>query len=82
MDRLEDQTPESVGEFSARYTGVSKSFLTKQTLNIIKESRRARLEGRTGQYRKLKREAVRAVRRDKELRPWKVRDSEEPLVVN
>ena len=46
--------------------GTSKSFLTKETLNIIEESRRARLEGRTGQYRELKREAVRAVRRDKE----------------
>ena len=42
--------------------GTSKSFLTKETLNIIKESRRARLEVRTGQYRELKREAVLAVR--------------------
>ena len=32
----------------------------------FEESRRARLEGRTGQYRELKSEAVRAVRRDKE----------------
>ena len=46
--------------------GKSKSFLTKETLNIIVESRRARLEGKNGQYRKLKRGAVRAVRRDKE----------------
>ena len=36
-------------------------------MNIIEEGRRATLEGRTGQYRKLKREAVRAVRRDKEV---------------
>ena len=43
----------------------SKSILTKETLNIRSESRRARLEWRTGQYRELKREAVRAVRRDK-----------------
>ena len=47
-------------------SGTSKSFLTKETLNTIEESRRARLERRTGQYRELKREAVRAVRRDKE----------------
>ena len=45
---------------------VSESFLTKETLNTIEESRWAILEGRTGQYRELKREAVRAVRRDKE----------------
>ena len=38
------------------------------TLNIIEESRRARLEGRTGQYRELKPEAVRAVRRDRGAR--------------
>ena len=47
-------------------TGTSKSFMTKKTLNIIEVSRRARLEGKTGQYRELKREALRAVRRDKE----------------
>ena len=45
---------------------VSESFLTKETLNTIEESRWAILEGRTGEYRELKREAVRAVRRDKE----------------
>ena len=46
--------------------GTSKSFLTKETLNTIEESRRARPEGRTGQYWELKREAVRTVRKDKE----------------
>ena len=46
-------------------SGTSKSFLTKETLNTIEESREARLERRTGQYRELKREAVRAVGRDK-----------------
>ena len=46
-------------------SGTSKSFLTKETLNTIEESRRARLERRTGQYRELKREAVRAVKSDK-----------------
>ena len=61
---------------------MSKSFLTKETLNTIVESRRARLEGRTGQYRELKREAVRAVRRDKEVQVRGLRDSGEPLVVN
>ena len=45
---------------------MSKSFLTKETLNIFEKSRRARLEGRTGQYRDMKREAVRAVGWDKE----------------
>ena len=40
--------------------------MTKETLNIIEESRRATLAWKTGQYRKLKREAVRAMRRDKE----------------
>ena len=44
--------------------GTSNSFLTKETLNIIEESRRARLEGRSGQYREVEREAVCAVRRD------------------
>ena len=43
------------------------SFLNEATLKIVEESRRARLEGRTGAYRELKREAVRAVRKDKEL---------------
>ena len=42
------------------------SFLNEATLKIVEESRRARLEGRTGAYRGLKREAVRAVSRDKE----------------
>ena len=36
-----------------------------KNLNIIEESRRARLEGKIGQYRELEREAVRGVRRDK-----------------
>ena len=44
---------------------MSKSILTEEALNIIEESRRGRLEGRSGQYRELKRESVRAVRRDK-----------------
>ena len=44
----------------------SKSFLNKKTLNIIEDSRRAGDQGRTGQYRDLKRDAVRAVSRDKE----------------
>ena len=57
--------------------GTSKTFLTKENLNIIEESCRARLLGKTGQYRQLKREAVRALRRDKEAqihesaRQWK-----------
>ena len=38
----------------------SKSFLTK-------EGRRARLKGRIGQYRELRREAIRAVMRDKKV---------------
>ena len=44
---------------------------------IVEESRRARLEGRTGQYRKLKRQAVSAMRRTKKrksvesARQWK-----------
>ena len=51
--------------------GTSENFLTKETLNIIEENHRARLEARTGQYRELEREAVReegqrVVRRDKE----------------
>ena len=37
--------------------------LTKKTLNIIEEGRRARLEGKTGQYRELKGKTVRAVRK-------------------
>ena len=64
-----------------RYTWTSKSFLTKEILNIIEESRRARLEGKTGEYRELKREAVRAVRRDNEEQAC-LRDNGEPLVVN
>ena len=46
--------------------GTSKSFLTKKTLTVIEESRRATLERRSGQYGQLKREAVRGMRRDKE----------------
>ena len=44
---------------------MSKSFLTTKTLNIIEESHSARLEEKTGQYVELKREAVSAVRKDK-----------------
>ena len=57
----------------------SKNFLTKETLNIIEDTRGVRIEGRTGQYRELKREAVCAVT---EGSPWGPRDSGEPLVVN
>ena len=46
--------------------GTSKSLLTEETLKTFKESRRARLAWKIGQFRKLKLEAVRAVRRDKE----------------
>ena len=62
------QLPILSGPFSCLRdtSGTSKSFETEETLNNIEESRRARLEGRTRQYRELKREAVRAVRRDKE----------------
>ena len=35
--------------------GTSKSLLNKETLNVIEESRRARLEGKTGQYGELER---------------------------
>ena len=41
----------------------SKSFLTEETLNTIEESRKARLDVRTGQYRKLKREILTCMRR-------------------
>ena len=61
--------PEGVGKLSARYTSnvkESQSFLTKEILNVIEESRMARLERKTGRYRELKRETVRSVRRDKE----------------
>ena len=45
-----------------------ESFLTKEALNNIGESRRlTRLEDKTGQYREIKREAVRAVRQEKEV---------------
>ena len=60
-----------------RISATFKSFLTKKTLNTILESRRARLEGKTGQYRELKREAVRAVRRNKEAQVHGVCDTVE-----
>ena len=47
--------------------GTSKSFLAKETLYIIEEIRRARLEEKIGQYLEMKREAVCAVRRDKKV---------------
>ena len=46
--------------------GTSQTYLAKETPNTIEESRRARLQCKSGQYRELKREAVRAVRKDKE----------------
>ena len=46
--------------------GTSNSFLIKKTLKTIEGSRKARLGGKTVQYRELKRQAVRAVRSDKE----------------
>ena len=46
--------------------GTSKSFLSKKSLNIVEESRRATLEEKTGQYRELKDEAGRAEKRDEE----------------
>ena len=48
--------------------GTSQTYLAKETPNTIEESRRARLQCKSGQYRELKREAVRAVRKDKEGR--------------
>ena len=51
---------------SAIYTWHVQEPLMKETLNIVKESHRARLEGITRHYRELKLEAVRAVRRKKE----------------
>ena len=57
--------------------GTSKSFLTKETVNTIEESLRAALEGKTGQYWELKREAVRAVRRDKEAQVRGLREAVE-----
>ena len=46
--------------------GTFRSVLTKETLKIIEESRWARVDGKTGRYLELKREAARALRRDKE----------------
>ena len=57
-------------------TGTSKSFMTKKTLNIIEVSRRARLEGKTGQFRELKREE------GKGAQVRGVCEGVEPLVVN
>ena len=55
----------TVSESCLRGTpGMSKSFLTKETLNTIGKSPKGRLEGKTGQYLKLKREAVHAMRKD------------------
>ena len=51
---------------SARYTWNVQELPTKETLETLEENRGARLGGKTGQYRKLNREAVRAVRRDHE----------------
>ena len=45
--------------------GTFKGVMTKETLNIIEECRRVKLEGKNGQYPELKHDAVRAVRRDK-----------------
>ena len=64
-------------------SGTSKSFLTEETLIIIEDSRRPKLEGNGRLYRELKHEAVRALKRDKKgASPWSLRDSGEPLVVN
>ena len=43
-----------------------KGFLTQGTLDTIEKCRRARLDGEVRQYRELKRETVRAIRRDRE----------------
>ena len=60
-----------MGGLSTRYTW-NVQELTKEDLNNIEESRRARLEGKIGQYREPKREAVRAVRRHKEAQVRRV----------
>uniref|UniRef100_A0A8C2X3Z0 C-type lectin domain-containing protein n=1 Tax=Cyclopterus lumpus TaxID=8103 RepID=A0A8C2X3Z0_CYCLU len=46
--------------------GSRRGFLSSGTMGIIEESRRARLGGRAGLYRELKRATVRAVRNYKE----------------
>ena len=48
--------------------GKPKEGVTPGTVAIIDESRRARLNGMTGRYRELRREAIRAMRRDAEDR--------------
>ena len=45
-----------------------RAVLSQETADVIDECRKARLDGRTGRYRELRREAVRAARRDHEER--------------
>ena len=45
-----------------RVTRGRRSVLSEETVAIIDESRKARLSGNTGQYRKLRREAIRAAK--------------------
>ena len=51
-----------------RVTRGRRSVLSEETAAIIDESRKARLSGNTGQYRKLRREAIRAVKAEQEER--------------
>ena len=58
--------PANVIELSTWYTHNFQGLRNQGNLYTIEGSCSARLEGKTGQYRELKREAVRPVRRDKQ----------------
>ena len=67
---------------STRYTWNVQEHSDQVDPEHHRGSRRVRLEGKTGQYRELKREAARAVRRDKKAQVRGLQGSGEPLVVN
>ena len=59
---------DAAGESIPKVTRSSRSDLSQETVSIIEECRKARLSGRSGRYRELRRESIRAVGRDKEAR--------------
>ena len=59
---------DAAGDSIPKVAGGRRGDLSKETVDIIEECRKARLSGSSGRYRELRRECIRAVKRDREAR--------------
>ena len=63
-----DSVLDAAGDSIPKVAGGRRSDLSQETVDIIEECRKARLNGSSGRYRELRRECIRAVSRDREAR--------------